>query len=158
MGNMNIKPESVDVAVWAENDGDLGSRRDHGGPIDLYRWISNDSPLPDGYYRIFASPTPFLSSRKLDGIQFGFVDEIDGTVEIESQLGEWTVPVDWKRFGELYIRILKIDAPPTGSVSGELASGLWHCPWSPDRWCHYCVEEDPLLDYCVFCGHPDERQ
>lgn len=56
----------------------------------------------------------------------------------------------------------------------------WYCPESPDKTCHYFTNENGLIelmnrelvrpgkewpgkkfesdDFCVFCGHPDERK
>ena len=55
----------------------------------------------------------------------------------------------------------------------------WYCPSSPDRICHYYSQDGMVVDihnnqvmpvpegysneyespdYCIFCGHPDERK
>jgi len=37
-------------------------------------------------------------------------------------------------------------------------AGSWDCEDSPLGVCVYNHIEDPALDYCLFCGEPDERK
>jgi len=36
--------------------------------------------------------------------------------------------------------------------------GSWDCPESPTKLCWFDEAEDPAMDFCVFCGHPQERK
>ena len=34
----------------------------------------------------------------------------------------------------------------------------WWCPDSKDNICEYDSVKDPVHDFCLYCGHPDERK
>jgi len=35
---------------------------------------------------------------------------------------------------------------------------FWECEKNPFGWCMYDVDEDPVMDNCIFCGEPYERK
>lgn len=44
-------------------------------------------------------------------------------------------------------------------LSDRLVMGSWDCePSNPLGVCVYDDENDPCNDFCLFCGHPDERK
>ena len=40
----------------------------------------------------------------------------------------------------------------------HLELGYWDCPGSPTGFCVYDTDDDPVLDCCLICHHPDERK
>lgn len=36
--------------------------------------------------------------------------------------------------------------------------GGWYCPTSPTKVCQYDDINDPINDFCLHCGGPDERK
>jgi hypothetical protein len=42
--------------------------------------------------------------------------------------------------------------------AGIIELGVWDCPNSPTGMCFYDVSEDPIRDFCLVCGHPEERK
>lgn len=34
----------------------------------------------------------------------------------------------------------------------------WYCPKAPQHFCEYNDDEDPIHDYCLHCGFPEERK
>lgn len=36
--------------------------------------------------------------------------------------------------------------------------GHWDCPTSPTKRCAYNHKKDPIHDFCIFCGEPEERK
>ena len=45
-----------------------------------------------------------------------------------------------------------------GQETHGKVSGLWECRQSPAGWCLYDGWNDPMEDFCLFCGQPNERK
>jgi hypothetical protein len=52
----------------------------------------------------------------------------------------------------MLVRAVKSDSP------SWLEHGTWDCSTSPTGFCVYDENEDPIHDFCLFCGDPEERK
>ena len=41
---------------------------------------------------------------------------------------------------------------------GDIELGQWNCETSPTNYCVYNRKDGFSLDFCIFCGGPDERK
>lgn len=58
------------------------------------------------------------------------------------------------RAAEALVEILEMP----GLTAEDISFGYWECPESPTESCIYNVTEDPMEDFCLFCGDPRERK
>jgi len=86
-------------------------------------------------------------------------ESLDGTIhrtEDEAMLHDQKVFEE----GEFNSACKKHDAELKGRAGLNYSTSYhgWKCEQSPTEKCVYNPDHDPMLDFCVYCGHPDERK